>query len=155
MHHMNSDIYVHRRKPTVSPPASNGFHECGHTQEERESLKRPPEGGFFTLSVNFKALVCVVENDPEPYTPTCQWCGSKAGIFDIRGLDKQFHAALPGLSDIEDDDVFHWIAIQIQGVDSEEVAITSIDRHRGGSHLPTPATPPCVRVRTRRFEKLR
>ena len=97
---MNSDIYVHRRKPTVSPPASNGFHECGHTQEERESLKRPPEGGFFTLSVNFKALVCVVENDPEPYTPTCQWCGSKAGIFDIRGLDKQFHAALPGLSDI-------------------------------------------------------
>jgi hypothetical protein len=28
------------------------------------------------------------------------------------------------------------------------------DRHRGGSHLPTPATPPCERVRTRRFEKL-
>ena len=29
------------------------------------------------------------------------------------------------------------------------------DRHRGGSHLPTPATPPCERVRTRRFERLR
>jgi hypothetical protein len=28
------------------------------------------------------------------------------------------------------------------------------DRHRGGSRLPTPATPPCERVRTRRFEKL-
>ena len=25
-------------------------------------------------------------------------------------------------------------------------------RHRGGGHPPTPATPPCVRVRTRRFE---
>ena len=30
----------------------------------------------------------------------------------------------------------------------------TFDRHRGGSHLPTPATPPCERVRTRRFEKL-
>src|SRR5258707_7287680 len=29
------------------------------------------------------------------------------------------------------------------------------DRHRGGSCLPTPATPPCIRVRTRRLEKLR
>src|SRR5437588_2040138 len=27
-----------------------------------------------------------------------------------------------------------------------------LDRHRGGGHPPTPATPPCVRVRTRRFE---
>src|ERR1035438_7453781 len=27
-----------------------------------------------------------------------------------------------------------------------------VDRHRGGGHPPTPATPPCVRVRTRRFE---
>src|SRR6516164_4484443 len=26
------------------------------------------------------------------------------------------------------------------------------DRHRGGGDPPTPATPPCVRVRTRRFE---
>src|ERR1022692_4457214 len=26
------------------------------------------------------------------------------------------------------------------------------DRHRGGGHPPPPATPPCVRVRTRRFE---
>ena len=30
-----------------------------------------------------------------------------------------------------------------------------LDRHRGGGHPPTPATPPCVRVRTRRFERLR
>ena len=29
------------------------------------------------------------------------------------------------------------------------------DRHRGGGRPPTPATPPCVRVRTRRFERLR
>jgi len=29
------------------------------------------------------------------------------------------------------------------------------DRHRGGGHPPTPATPPCIRVRTRRFERLR
>src|SRR5271157_1267358 len=29
---------------------------------------------------------------------------------------------------------------------------TRFDRHRGGGHPPTPATPPCVRVRTRRFE---
>ena len=29
------------------------------------------------------------------------------------------------------------------------------DRHRGGGYAPTPATPPCVRVRTRRFESLR
>src|SRR5664280_1411237 len=26
------------------------------------------------------------------------------------------------------------------------------DRHRGGGLPPTPATPPCIRVRTRRFE---
>jgi hypothetical protein len=32
---------------------------------------------------------------------------------------------------------------------------TPLDRHRGGGRPPTPATPPCVRVRTRRFEKLR
>jgi hypothetical protein len=30
--------------------------------------------------------------------------------------------------------------------------ISPFDRHRGGGHPPTPATPPCVRVRTRRFE---
>src|SRR5208283_573952 len=30
--------------------------------------------------------------------------------------------------------------------------IQRLDRHRGGGHPPTPATPPCVRVRTRRFE---
>ena len=29
-----------------------------------------------------------------------------------------------------------------------------VDRHRGGGHPPTPATPPCVRVRTRRFESV-
>src|SRR5438093_4138162 len=28
-----------------------------------------------------------------------------------------------------------------------------LNRHRGGGHPPTPATPPCVRVRTRRFER--
>ena len=28
------------------------------------------------------------------------------------------------------------------------------DRHRGGGHPPTPATPPCIRVRTRRFESV-
>src|ERR1035438_4745259 len=32
------------------------------------------------------------------------------------------------------------------------IAPTPSDRHRGGGHPPTPATPPCVRVRTRRFE---
>jgi len=31
---------------------------------------------------------------------------------------------------------------------------TRLDRHRGGGHPPTPATPPCVRVRTRRFERV-
>jgi hypothetical protein len=30
-----------------------------------------------------------------------------------------------------------------------------LDRHRGGGHPPTPATPPCIRVRTRRFELVR
>jgi hypothetical protein len=30
--------------------------------------------------------------------------------------------------------------------------IRAFDRHRGGGHPPSPATPPCVRVRTRRFE---
>src|SRR5208337_4547922 len=34
-------------------------------------------------------------------------------------------------------------------------AVWAFDRHRGGGHPPTPATPPCVRVRTRRFERLR
>jgi hypothetical protein len=36
----------------------------------------------------------------------------------------------------------------------DRIAVHTLDRHRGGSHLPTPATPPCVRVRTRRFEKV-
>jgi hypothetical protein len=31
-------------------------------------------------------------------------------------------------------------------------AQSPVDRHRGGGHPPTRATPPCVRVRTRRFE---
>src|SRR5690242_19806041 len=31
-------------------------------------------------------------------------------------------------------------------------AACAFDRHRGGGHPPTPATPPCIRVRTRRFE---
>jgi hypothetical protein len=31
----------------------------------------------------------------------------------------------------------------------------AFDRHRGSGCPLTPATPPCVRVRTRRFEKLR
>src|SRR5271165_4128436 len=30
--------------------------------------------------------------------------------------------------------------------------VWAFDWHRGGGHPPTPATPPCVRVRTRRFE---
>ena len=30
----------------------------------------------------------------------------------------------------------------------------ALDRHRGGGHPPTPATPPCIRVRTRRFESV-
>ena len=47
MHHMNDDIYVHRRKPMVSLPASDGFHECGYVQEEHESLRRPPFLGAF------------------------------------------------------------------------------------------------------------
>ena len=30
----------------------------------------------------------------------------------------------------------------------------TFERHRGGGHPPIPATPPCVRVRTRRFERV-
>src|SRR5580658_4388670 len=40
---------------------------------------------------------------------------------------------------------FFWFNSRCRGGGSD-------DRHRGGSHPPTPATPPCVRVRTRRFE---
>ena len=35
---------------------------------------------------------------------------------------------------------------------ASSLAKSGLDRHRGGGHPPTPATPPCVRVRTRRFE---
>jgi protein-S-isoprenylcysteine O-methyltransferase Ste14 len=34
------------------------------------------------------------------------------------------------------------------------IAGSASDRHRGGGHPPTPATPPCIRVRTRRFESV-
>src|SRR5205807_3695167 len=34
----------------------------------------------------------------------------------------------------------------------DSINTSAFDRHRGGGHPPTPATPPCVRVRTRRFE---
>jgi len=40
-------------------------------------------------------------------------------------------------------------------VSNASITTRAFDRHRGGSCLPTPATPPCIRVRTRRFEKLR
>jgi hypothetical protein len=39
-------------------------------------------------------------------------------------------------------------------VDRMCASIREFDRHRGGGHPPTPATPPCVRVRTRRFESV-
>src|SRR6266849_1311606 len=38
---------------------------------------------------------------------------------------------------------------------SKLLSMPSTHRHRGGGHPPTPATPPCVRVRTRRFDWLR
>jgi PAS domain S-box-containing protein len=41
---------------------------------------------------------------------------------------------------------------KLQGVFATARDVT--DRHRGGGHPPTPATPPCVRVRTRRFESV-
>ena len=46
------------------------------------------------------------------------------------------------------------------GIPSEWVGYAGLkkqrafDRHRGGGRPPTHATPPCVRVRTRRFEKV-
>src|SRR5208283_5415796 len=40
-----------------------------------------------------------------------------------------------------------WLAIR-----RRKLPTTPLDRHRGGAHPPTPATPPCVRVRTWRFE---
>jgi hypothetical protein len=43
---------------------------------------------------------------------------------------------------------FAWMSVPHAGA----LAIGGFDRHRGGGHPPTPATPPCVRVRTRRFE---
>jgi len=33
-----------------------------------------------------------------------------------------------------------------------KLPVTGLDRHRGSGCPLTPATPPCVRVRTRRFE---
>src|SRR5437870_5590500 len=38
------------------------------------------------------------------------------------------------------------------GVELRLVNAGGLDRHRSGGRPPTPATPPCVRVRTRRFE---
>jgi hypothetical protein len=40
------------------------------------------------------------------------------------------------------------------GAQLATAATSRLDRHRGGGHPPTPATPPCVRVRTRRFESV-
>jgi len=52
----------------------------------------------------------------------------------------------PGLGQLKNGDILLTYAI-IHGYDEN-------DRHRGGGHPPTPATPPCVRVRTRRFESV-
>ena len=46
------------------------------------------------------------------------------------------------------------LACKINGLRSSS-DIKDVDRHRGGGLPPTPATPPYVRVRIRRFEKLR
>jgi hypothetical protein len=47
-----------------------------------------------------------------------------------------------------------WDSFRItdDGEVTELVPACRQDRHRGDGHPPTPATPPCVRVRTRRFE---
>jgi hypothetical protein len=48
---------------------------------------------------------------------------------------------------------------QVEGVEEDTVVVAvvanEIDRDRGEPRGPSPPTPPCVRVRTRRFEKLR
>jgi hypothetical protein len=50
---------------------------------------------------------------------------------------------------------FRTLMNPVLGIKDPKHPKTAFDRHRGGSRLPTPATPPCERVRTRRFEKLR
>jgi len=49
MHHIDNGIYVHRRKPLVPSPASNGFHECGHIQEDARKAEKAPITGAFSF----------------------------------------------------------------------------------------------------------
>jgi DNA-binding NtrC family response regulator len=63
------------------------------------------------------------------------WPGNVRELENVIG-----HAAMMTMSDM----------IDVQDLPSYMHAHS--DRHRGDGHPPTPATPPCVRVRTRRFE---
>ena len=54
---------------------------------------------------------------------------------------------------VSEDHIDEMATIQPHG--SHYFPVIPFDRHRGGGRPPTPATPPCVRVRTRRFERLR
>jgi len=51
--------------------------------------------------------------------------------------------------------LLHPLAVAIKRRLHEVRRRRCLDRHRGGGHPPTPATPPCVRIRTRRFDWLR
>ena len=93
-------------------PASNGFHECGHIQEARESLTKPPMfGGFVTLAWNSQSFVRVVEDDPKPDAPTVQGRRSIVGLLNVCRLDQQLHPTLSRLPNAEDDYVLHRIAL--------------------------------------------
>src|SRR5712692_9364706 len=71
-----------------------------------------------------------------------------AVLGDPEGARPQIADAphLPGLPASRRRDPLAWISHRMRPISGIK------HRHRGGGCPPTPATPPCVRVRTRRFE---
>jgi hypothetical protein len=75
------------------------------------------------------------------YIFALEWCRSRAVSLGVKGLDRLFLGS-------------DWITLEWPTIGelNGSVNTSAFDRHRGGGHPSTPATPPCVRVRTRRFE---
>jgi hypothetical protein len=106
---------------------------------------------------------CTVEEDLVAEMVACRWRILRIRMMETALMDSEMEHVLPA-SETSSDPGYR-MAFAFRRLVDESRAISPIsryesrlhrsDRHRGGGRPPTPATPPCVRVRTRRFDRLR
>ncbi len=99
-------------------------------------LRRRQRGGKDEKIANARTLVmCLIE--------------TAEGIDNVEKNTRRFTRAIHGYVMLGRK-IFCYVVYFVRW--SCSLPRSRLDRHRGGGHPPTPATPPCVRVRTRRFE---